>query len=778
MTRSILFLVFCGSLLTEARGQAPDIADTAADRLAIYQRNVVSEKIFVHTDKTLYLPGQVLWFKTYVVDASTHRPLGLSKVAYVEVLDSGNHPLLQGKVALAKGEGDGSFLLPASCPTGNYRLRAYTAWMKNGSPAFFYEQGLTIVNPFMDPVTGTASPDAYDIQFFPEGGDLVTGLPGKVGFRIADRQGRNLNATGRIVDETGHTVQTFAPLRFGLGHFDFQPEPGHQYTAQVRIGDTVISQPLRQPLGAGFTLSVTDSADSRLIVRVRKRGVSDKVVYLLVQNRGRVTHTAALELQDRETTLLLDKSALGEGVLHLTLFDGLGRPLAERLAFVYPTHRLGIVAVADSTVYDTRSKVTVSVATDLTASLSMSVALSDSLSGASAEDIASYLWLRSDLKGDIASPGYYFDSTKADRAEALDNLLLTQGWSRWRWQDVLFGRLPEVRFLPEYEGHQVTGVVFDKQTDRPAAGIPVFVSLPGKAFRFGAALSDSAGRVVFNLEDFYGGNEVVLQLGKAYNNRYRFDMDDPFSLAPASAPPPVFRLPVSWHSALLLRSVNTQVMNVFPSGQQRFHLDHDTLPLFIQPDVSYPLDDYTRFRSLEEVFREYVPEVAVSRTGSGFKLRVTSGKYKPIYPDAPLILVDGVPYFNEDTVVSLDPLKIKRLDILTERYYSGPLFFDGVMSLTTYQGDLSDFHLDPAALVVDYEALQPEREFYAPLYDNGLNSRVPDFRDVLTWQPRLPVGRSSFYTSDIPGTYKGVIQGITKDGMPGVRIFTFSVKPR
>lgn len=776
MIRRILNTISCGLLLAVAHGQ--NIADTAADRLGIYQRNVVSEKIYVQTDKTLYLPGQVLWFKAYVVDASTHRLLGLSKVAYVEVLDSGNRPLLQGKIALANGEGDGSFLLPASCPTGNYRLRAYTAWMKNSSPEFFYEQGVTIVNPNMDPVAGAVQAgDVYDIQFFPEGGDMVVGLPSKVGFRIADRQGKDLAATGRIVDESGRTVQTFTPFRFGLGHFDFQPELGHQYTALVRIGDTVVSRPLRQALGAGFTMSVIDTTAERLLVRVRGRGVSDRVVYLLVHNRGRVTHTAALELQGREATLLLDKSALGEGVLHLTLFDDSGHPLAERLAFVYPTHGLHIDAVTDSTVYDTRSKVTVSVATDLTASLSMSVALSDSLAGAGAEDIASYLWLRSDLRGDIASPGYYFDTTKADRAEALDNLLITQGWSRWRWQDVLFGRMPEVRFLPEYEGHQITGVVTDKQTGRPAAGIPVYVSLPGKAFRLGAALSDVAGRVVFNLEDFFGGNEVVLQLGKEHNGRYRFDMDDPFSLAPVNKPPPAFRVPARWYDAILFRSVNTQVMNVFPSGRQHFRMDRDTLPLFIQPDASYPLDDYTRFRTLEEVFREYVPEVAVSKTGSGYRLRVETGKYLPFFRDAPLMLVDGVPYFNEDTVLSLDPIKIKRLDVITERYYSGPLFFDGVMSLTTYQGDLSDFRLDPAALVVDYDALQPGREFYAPVYDKGRDSRVPDFRDVLAWQPRLSAGHTSFYTSDVPGTYKGVIMGIAKDGMPGVRIFTFTVKP-
>ncbi|HEY6902176.1 MAG TPA: hypothetical protein VI233_16080, partial [Puia sp.] len=109
-----------------------------------------TEKIFTHTDKDLYLAGEIAWFKIYTLDASTLHPLSISKVAYVEVL-SKERPVLQAKIALDEGLGSGSFQLPFSIPSGNYTLRVYTSWMKNAGPENFFEKNLTILNTLRDP---------------------------------------------------------------------------------------------------------------------------------------------------------------------------------------------------------------------------------------------------------------------------------------------------------------------------------------------------------------------------------------------------------------------------------------------------------------------------------------------------------------------------------------------------------------------------------------------------------------------------------------------------
>jgi hypothetical protein len=145
-------------------------------------------------------------------------------------------------------------------------------------------------------------------------------------------------------------------------------------------------------------------------------------------------------------------------------------------------------------------------------------------------------------------------------------------------------------------------------------------------------------------------------------------------------------------------------------------------------------------------------------------------------------LLDGVPVFDIGKIVSMDPLKIKKIEIVTQRYYYGPMVYYGIVSYQTYQGDLAGFELDPSSLVVEYEGLQLKREFYSPIYDasNSYNSRLPDFRNVLYWSPEIRCNENgieelTFHSSEIPGKYAIVVQGITADGYLGSNISIFSV---
>src|SRR5438270_7812722 len=111
-----------------------------------YQKHTLQEKIYVHTDKTTYLAGEVLWFRIYDVDAAQRTPTRVSNLAYVDVLDRDNQFLVQVKVPLNGGRGTGSVLLPLGAASGNYKLRAYTAWMKNFGAEQFFQKPITIIN--------------------------------------------------------------------------------------------------------------------------------------------------------------------------------------------------------------------------------------------------------------------------------------------------------------------------------------------------------------------------------------------------------------------------------------------------------------------------------------------------------------------------------------------------------------------------------------------------------------------------------------------------------
>src|SRR5579859_3684951 len=108
-----------------------------------YSQDALQEKVFVHSDKAAYLTGEILWFKVFVVDGNYHKPFSLSKVAYVEVLDDALNPVMQAKVELKNGAGSGSLYVPVTLNNGNYHLRAYTNWMKNFSPDFYFDKKIT-----------------------------------------------------------------------------------------------------------------------------------------------------------------------------------------------------------------------------------------------------------------------------------------------------------------------------------------------------------------------------------------------------------------------------------------------------------------------------------------------------------------------------------------------------------------------------------------------------------------------------------------------------------
>jgi hypothetical protein len=129
-------------------------------------------------------------------------------------------------------------------------------------------------------------------------------------------------------------------------------------------------------------------------------------------------------------------------------------------------------------------------------------------------------------------------------------------------------------------------------------------------------------------------------------------------------------------------------------------------------------------------------------------------------------------------------LKIKKLEVLTRRSYIGVISMPGVVSYTTYTGDLSGFELDPRCVSLDYDGLQLRREFYSPKYDTPKqrDSRLPDQRNLLYWSPEVITDKEGkqhleFYSSDLTGEFMVIIEGATQGGLVGGGKHTFSVKP-
>jgi len=432
--------------------------------------------------------------------------------------------------------------------------------------------------------------------------------------------------------------------------------------------------------------------------------------------------------------------------------------------------------------YDKRVKIVLNIKSNLSANFSISVSKADSLAQLPKENIFESLWLSADLKGNIESPEYYVNSSNANLNEAVDNLMLTHGWRRFTWENILHGKNIFVH-TPEYRGHIVNGKIINL-SGSPANGILTYFSSPGKLIRIYGSRSNALGEVKYELKDFYDQQPVFVQTDTRKDSIYRLEIIKPFSDQYSSVRPPLLPLSSALEKYLINRSVAMQVQSIYYRDQIDRHVavDIDSISFYGKPDEAYNLDDYTRFPVMEEVLREYVPGIMVRKKKDGFHFMVLDNVNKSLFREDPIVLLDGVPVFDVNKIMAFDPLKIKRLEIMDREYYSGTMAFPGVVSFFTYQNDLADFEVGSKALSLNYEGVQLHREFYSPRYESQLerDNHLPDQRSLLYWNPSLKCDKENplqieFYTSDVTGQYEVTIEGMSKDGAAASASYTFNV---
>jgi hypothetical protein len=602
-------------------------------------------------------------------------------------------------------------------------------------------------------------------------------------------------ATGVLVNEKGDSITSFHTLKFGIGSFSFTPKAGASYKAMVKLpgGEKQVKE-LPVAYNNGYVMQIEKTANQQIKIAVESSKINTvATVFLFVHTRNLVKIALRSTIINGRAVFLIDPLKLGDGISHFTLFNEDRQPLCERLFFKTPSKNLQISVTTDQAVYELRKKINLSIASSVgneklvPANMSLAVYRVDSFNTVEVQNIIHYLLLSSDLSGNIESPEYYFNEKNDTAIVAADNLMLTQGWRRFKWEDILLNKKPIFQFLPELNGHVINGKITALKQGLPLGSIPAYLSVIGSPGQFQSSTSDQAGSVKFEMKDFFsdGEGEIVVQTDNQIDSLYRVDIVSPFF--------PVFSkksiLPFSFSSqqeAILKDHIAAQVQNAFLSNK----LNKVVLPLtdssafFKKPDNAYLLDNYVRFTTMEEVLREYVTEVNVRKQNGNFILIINDDlANRSYFNTAPLALVDGLPIFNFNKLMNFDPLKIRKLEIIKTRYYLGGNSFDGIINFNTYKGNLAGFEIDPHAIVLDYEGLKFQREFYVTDYatEQQRLSRLPDFRNLLYWSPKVITGetgktQAAFYSSDLRGKYAIVVQGISADGEAGSTVSFFEVK--
>jgi hypothetical protein len=363
-----------------------------------------------------------------------------------------------------------------------------------------------------------------DLQFLPESGKLVNGINSWLAFKAVGEDGRPADVTGVIRDSKGNSIINFKSLHNGMGSLEFLPEDGETYTARIEQPVGVLkSYPLPGIATMGTVIHI-ENEENATALTVTLAGLgslpADSSFSLIGIAKGKILYGRKVEATDTE--IMVDKTHFPTGIVKFILFRG-HLPLNERAIFVDHHDHLSISIKPHRAKYAKRDSVSLSIQVKndkgepVQGDFSLAVTddsqvQTDTLGNYS---IAASLLLNADLKGQVESPGYYLYRSNKNAWKALDNLMLTQGWTSYSWKDVYSSTRP-IRFLPEKD-MAITGRV-SNVLNKGVAGAQVLVSSQKPGF-VKTIQADENGIFTFTPPAWVDTNSYFFQ---ANNNRGKF----------------------------------------------------------------------------------------------------------------------------------------------------------------------------------------------------------------------------------------------------------------
>ena len=360
-----------------------------------------------------------------------------------------------------------------------------------------------------------------DLQFLPEGGDMVAGLPATVAFKALNEFGKPADVEGEIFNSKGLKISAFRSYHQGMGAFDFTSEPGEAYIARLTKPVGIVEKfALPETLPRGFTLQVKPPITNHQspitpdTLQVEISTTENEALNVALVSRGEIYFSQTLAPQAGSHLIKIPTAAMPIGIAQVTLFDSHEIPRAERLVFLNPHKKLNVSILTNKEKYLPREKVELTVKVTDERGLPMpgqfSLAVADDNLLTFADDkqgnILAHLLLESELEGKVEEPNFYFDKKEKhpekNQLLALDYLMMTQGWRRSSWDEVLWEQPVAIAF--ENERAVMNGQVLDYQ-NRPIPNLEVKIDGTNLT-----ATTDEQGR--FTLDTLFAWTRYMLEL--------------------------------------------------------------------------------------------------------------------------------------------------------------------------------------------------------------------------------------------------------------------------
>lgn len=650
-----------------------------------------------------------------------------------------------------------------------------------------------------------------DFQFFPEGGELISGIPNQVAFKAVKISGLSVDVKGSIIDEQNNELTTFTSSFGGMGSFFLTPEVGKTYRAKTTFKDgSVKIFELPKAVATGIGLQVINSNTEFINLKILANtpyfeANKDKTFFVVAQNSNVVYYAAKASLKNQVIITKLPKSSFPSGIVQLTLFDTNNQPLSERLVFILHPNTINLSVKSDLPQYKPRQKVKLTVdaksSTNLPLVGDFSVSVTDEqkvpVDENSETTILSSLLLSSDLKGYVEKPNYYFTKTDDKKLAELDKLMLTQGYRRFSYKAILAGEYPLINFLPE-QGINITGTLRDR-TGMPVRKGAMRLMVTGKPI---SAETVTSNMGVFNFQNLNlpDSSQVVVSAKYNANAANLMIMLDGVPSPAASRNPNVADEVANIDTVLsaylnnsqkqyrYLRTLKTVEIKGAPIKKPS-HSDHPSLS-GLSPNPDHLLSG-DRFNAGCTFLLQCLKTMATGLTFENENFYVSrdfnAGSKTPVQ-----VFINGNPVDARD-INSVSASEVESVEIFlkddlgtVDRTYGTR----GVMVINTKKAPVGKkiskqelMDMLPKANIITYSppGYAKEREFYSPKYLPGAPITSSDLRTTLYWNPKVVTddkGNYSFefFNADGKGTYRVVVEGLDKSGNLGRAVYHYTVK--
>jgi len=456
---SFINFVFSVSIVS---GQNPD------STIEKYATHFEQEKIYLHYDKSAYVKGETIWYKAYLMSGIS--PADESKSLYVDWTDDKGKLMAHTIVPIGYATASGQFDVPNNYAGKYLHIKAYTKWMLNFDTAFLYDKDIRILskNPTNAVVKNTLIPA---LQFFPEGGDIISGVPNKIAFKANDQWGIPLKIKGIIQNNHGVKIDSLKIIHDGMGFIFIIPKPGESYTARWSVINSfeknqkpvefTTELPIVKQTGISLQVSIEGTKRIFQVNASPELKMPHPIHILGTMNQHQIFQIK----KDFSTGIVrgvIPTDDLPSGILTITVFNDDWTPVAERITYINNREYLfNIEMNVEHWGLSKRARNEIQIVVPDSLQANFSVAVTDiNIDADSSDNIISHLLLTGDLKGAVYNPSYYFTDSSESISHQLDLVMLTHGWRRFKWDDVIAGRLPKINYPKDTSYLTLSGKVY------------------------------------------------------------------------------------------------------------------------------------------------------------------------------------------------------------------------------------------------------------------------------------------------------------------------------